>query len=796
MRKYLCFILLVFISFTINAQKNDHSLPFIENFDDAASLQNWTIIDVNDDGTWTHYDWIDGPDGEAGALQITRPGGPSGPGVADDYLIIGNPIIFPTAGWYHLSFYVNPFTNNESLKVLYGSTQNHAEMELLSDYPNINGDGWNQIVSNFEITTPGNYYFAFHYYSNYNNGGWFMDFDKVEIAEGIFGGVPDIEFVLGIGLVSGCYLSSESLIGVEVRNIGTGTISVFTLTYQIGNEAPVSQIFNETIAVQQYLTVYFDQTADLSALGSYHIKFTATTPDEENSDNNETEITVKHFAPITELPFESNFDDEDDINDWFPETEYGWIALSTGCYRAEKTDVPLISRCIELEPGVYRFIYNFLAGHLRTFVIYYDDFYVTFGKSGTDASTWVPVNEHYDCFTYEEIVEDEFIVNIVEAGEYQFAFYPVQLNAFSDKLSVFSTFVEKMIEYDFRILNVAPPISFPRIIPKQHIENEHKFKVTIENRGLSASANGTAEIFLNDNLLVSNEFSFTELNEVINIDLHPTFEQLSTGEYNLLFKVQLEDDIIKEIEKIKIVSDSTFAWDRLDDGIFLDRGIGAEEPVRIGLIYELQKADILTSITVRLMEYEKRNSGDMGLAVYEVDDNLEVDENLEVGEMLFYVEHNRTNGNNMEGITFEVPETELVPGKYFFEIRQLDDENISVSYDLDPEGYFYVHNSTGNLDIIERFGYIHLRPNFGKSCSSIPKNIVSNILLFPNPTTDNIYITSDFGLSNIKIYDVSGRMIKEYKKIDKNEYKIDLSRLNSGLYFVNIDGTTVKVVKK
>ncbi|MDR2971804.1 MAG: T9SS type A sorting domain-containing protein [Bacteroidales bacterium] len=795
MRKLTAILLAVVITGALTAQNFNPpvGLPFIENFETQTGFENNWINTSTTGNPWQYVGWDVGPDGEEGYLQVTAPFS----GVAADaYLITSNPIIIPASGSYHISFYANtgtsPWETLESIRILYGLTSNPAEMTVLADYPGLSSADWSQVVKNFDITTPGNYYFGFHYYSDRADGAFFLNFDKVEIDAEQMGGVPDIAFVTGLAPVSGCGLSSESVIGAEVVNLGTGVISEFTLTYQIGNATPVSQTFTETMSGQEHVTVYFNQKANLSAVGIYQIKFTASTPDEVNTDNNETELTVTHFAPITELPFESNFSIEADRANWFPETEGGWLLVpesNPNRYYAIKNNVPLLSRCVTLEPGEHRFTYNYKAGYLKVLVWHTDDFYVTYGKSGTDPATWTPVKEYLNCFT-EEITKEELLITINEAGEYVFAFFPVKLNVEGDKLSVFSTSIEKVLEHDLRITNIASPASFPRITPAYHTSGEKTFTVTVENRGKFASENGTVELWYNNNLLGSENFTFTELGEIKDVGLTSTFEQLTTGEKQLLFKAKLESGGSREMKITKVVSDSTFAWDRLDDGIFFGSGLGSNEPCKLGLIYELQKTDILTSMTIRLMELE--NPNDMGLAVYKVNDNLEI------GEMLFYVEHPRPLGNNLQGITFEVPKTELTPGKYFFEIRQLNDANISVAYDLDPAGYLYLlANATGELEVISGFGYICLRPNFNKPLGISPVQIPENqLILYPNPSKGMVSVTlGEQTMEKVVIYNASGQIVHVFN-INDTSFQFNTQNFSPGLYFISVQTKTDVVNSK
>jgi len=779
------FAMVVIYCLSLTAQ-NPIELPFIENFDDATSLTtSWTVLDANSDGmTWQYNSWNVDADGGLGSMQVMIPGGKDYG--ADEYLIT-NPLILSEAGTYHLTFYVI-LLGTESLEVLYGTSSDPEEMSLLVDYPAISDNGWNINIIHFEIDAPGNYHFAFHYYSHASKKGFGLDFDKVTIESGRYVGVPDIMLNKPIIPVSACDIGAEEAIGVEVYNAGTEPITEFTLTYQVNNNAPISQVFNEeTIGIRESVTVYFDQKADLSAIGDYSIVYHASTPNEEKTDNNETKATVSHLTPIAELPFESDFTVEEDIADWNPELPGGWaINGYSGSYYAVDL-IPLLSRCVTLEPDVYRFSYNFSAGLSIYGSLYDDDFYIAYGKSGTDPSTWSRAKEYYNFYTEEKKIDDEITITITEEGEYVFAVFPLRIGV----LSFFTTSLSKVSEHDFRINEIISPPSMPRIIPKYHAEGEKTFQAIIENRGKTASESGTIKLMHDGDVLAAENFSFSTMEEIKTIDMVADFKSYPIGELALKFDALLESGMGLSTEVIKIVSDSIFAWDNID-GDFLD-GVGYNGiPGAIGMIYEVKKADVLTSITLGLTENE--STSNLGLAVYKVDDNLEL------GEMLFEVEHPRTNGNNAEGIPFDVPDTRLEPGKYFFELRQLDGNNISIAFDNDPAGFLYDNTDTpGTLGLLIGFGYIHLRPNFGKSPVGIPqlKILDNQLLTYPNPAKEALNIRLD-GQTIVKVmvYNTAGKMVSTASGINSSTYKLNTEALSSGIYFISVQTETGVVSSK
>jgi hypothetical protein len=74
----------------------------------------------------------------------------------------------------------------------------------------------------------------------------------------------------------------------------------------------------------------------------------------------------------------------------------------------------------------------------------------------------------------------------------------------------------------------------------------------------------------------------------------------------------------------------------------------------------------------------------------------------------------------------------------------------------------------------------------------------NKLVIYPNPTTDYIYIKSDLEIKEIKISDLNGRIINN---IDFLDGKVSLSGLENGIYLakiIDINGniTTEKIIKK
>jgi len=83
---------------------------------------------------------------------------------------------------------------------------------------------------------------------------------------------------------------------------------------------------------------------------------------------------------------------------------------------------------------------------------------------------------------------------------------------------------------------------------------------------------------------------------------------------------------------------------------------------------------------------------------------------------------------------------------------------------------------------------------------SVSEYSFSKPIVFPNPTTGVIYISSEQAdeWTSIEIFDVYGRKLYSYPRslVHSSTTSIDISHLPSGIYFVRVNNETVKVVKQ
>ena len=77
---------------------------------------------------------------------------------------------------------------------------------------------------------------------------------------------------------------------------------------------------------------------------------------------------------------------------------------------------------------------------------------------------------------------------------------------------------------------------------------------------------------------------------------------------------------------------------------------------------------------------------------------------------------------------------------------------------------------------------------------SVSENNEVIFAMYPNPAKDNVTIESAKD-AVVKIYSVNGQMLSQ-QNINEGINTIDLSNLNAGMYFISVDETMVKIVKR
>lgn len=205
---------------------NGYEMPWMEKFDDASSLNMFTIVDANNDGStwgWSRF--------KTKAVTYTY----NDKNAADDWLITP-PVALKAGKKYKLTFdeHVTNSGYPEKLEIKYGKGLDYtAYTEVMSKTTFTNADFETKTVY-FTPTTDGNYHIGFHVCSDANNGLLYLDnlvldvepaaaapaaVDDVKASAAEYGANPvTISFKAPHKTINGSMLQSIEKIEVRVKN--------------------------------------------------------------------------------------------------------------------------------------------------------------------------------------------------------------------------------------------------------------------------------------------------------------------------------------------------------------------------------------------------------------------------------------------------------------------------------------------------------------------------------------------------------------------------------------------------
>jgi len=113
-------------------------------------------------------------------------------------------------------------------------------------------------------------------------------------------------------------------------------------------------------------------------------------------------------------------------------------------------------------------------------------------------------------------------------------------------------------------------------------------------------------------------------------------------------------------------------------------------------------------------------------------------------------------------------------------------------------GAFGVYPSpvTGNIYINDKSGGGVMIFGFSELLSVEDKVNPFNFSVYPNPTSDKININAtNIEINTISLFDIQGRKLEEINNLNiLSNYELDLSKYNSGIYFINVNNKQTKKV--
>lgn len=118
----------------------------------------------------------------------------------------------------------------------------------------------------------------------------------------------------------------------------------------------------------------------------------------------------------------------------------------------------------------------------------------------------------------------------------------------------------------------------------------------------------------------------------------------------------------------------------------------------------------------------------------------------------------------------------------------------SISRILTQESALLIKTTAGVSDTYTYSNLISL--TFSATTSSEFISDKSDLILFPNPAVETIYINGlNSSHSDLKIYNISGGLVYS-QKVNSSELQISVESLVPGLYLVRVNNKTIKFSKK
>lgn len=181
---------------------------------------------------------------------------------------------------------------------------------------------------------------------------------------------------------------------------------------------------------------------------------------------------------------------------------------------------------------------------------------------------------------------------------------------------------------------------------------------------------------------------------------------------------------------------------------------------------------------------------------------------LKIEEAVFEGEYAMTSGNftpRIDVFDNSIPDTELknvIILANFDVVSQTVNTNFpggvtTTWYDLmDPTGNTTVANSTTSITIPA--GQFRILGNKPSNVLSVEDEALFGFTIYPNPSHDSFSINTN--VSDIEIYDLTGKIVKAYRGDFTKSDTFDISTLNTGMYIIKVENDnnqtkTTKLVK-
>ncbi len=136
----------------------------------------------------------------------------------------------------------------------------------------------------------------------------------------------------------------------------------------------------------------------------------------------------------------------------------------------------------------------------------------------------------------------------------------------------------------------------------------------------------------------------------------------------------------------------------------------------------------------------------------------------------------------------------IVPNTVYY----TDTKKWRVGFGLSSTSYFGYY-SWGATNLI---GYVKNGDTtgtiYGNNFYTSVKQINSrkNVDIYPNPAKDFVVIKSEAAIEAVELYGITGKLLKQYSLEQQNYYKLKISDLEEGIYFIKVGSFLGKLVKQ
>ncbi|HPF50799.1 MAG TPA: phospholipase D-like domain-containing protein [Draconibacterium sp.] len=105
--------------------------------------------------------------------------------------------------------------------------------------------------------------------------------------------------------------------------------------------------------------------------------------------------------------------------------------------------------------------------------------------------------------------------------------------------------------------------------------------------------------------------------------------------------------------------------------------------------------------------------------------------------------------------------------------------------DINDENTLIIHNQDIANQYIQQFAY-RFEHDGGNLVVSAPQIQIADAKVFPNPSTGILQVQSSAALKSIELYHINGMKIREWQISSANEFTVDLSSQQPGIYLLSV----------